>query len=286
MGSECCKSRPDDSESSKSLPKKNQQLVKLKETGEQLTKDLDELERKVQSLKKIEVLKPESIVRWDKNDYATYIAFLGELEKQAAALEHSPAIQLLGNPKDGETAEQEEARIQALSQFVSDLRAFNQPGDLPDGEWLSVVKQIVARKTGLVGCKGQKEEVGKQLEQFEGVVKGVENKEGKDSGAGSPSTNERKSLTVSLSDLHSLHALQSKLRSKFTVLDTTLDGCLRVVQGGERVFQAISYLSRIALGMQATIDRHKKVGKETEVRAEDPTVESDELEIVVRQTVD
>ena len=255
MGCECCKPRTE--VIPLSLPSKADKETKLESLGNQLLRDLEILQDNIKAPKNAAV----SQVLWSTTDFTKYSEFLLALTKQTEALQRSPAIQLVGLPTEGAAPEEISARCKAMAEFITELRSLHEPGELPDSDWLVAVQQLVAKKAVLFTCKRRYEQLAKQCNDYQ------------------------EALSI-LAEEGEPQVTEAKVKLVQKEVGAVLDGYFVVIQLTERVFQAISFLSRIALGMQTRIEALSgKTLLTTEAR-EQPVQQSDglQMETLVRES--
>jgi hypothetical protein len=223
MGCECCKPRPE--EVPPSLPSKSNKTSRLSAQGKQLLQDFQALCNNIKAPKGVG---PNPQALWTSADFKAYGKFLAALGKQAENLEQSPAIQMLGLPIEGLEETEANERRKVMESFVAELRGLHEPGELPDPEWLGAVKQLVSKKAVFSACKKRYEQLAKQRQDYQAAT-------------------EKATEQEDFVPVDQVLALQ-------TEAGETLDGYLGVIQQTERIFQAISFLSRVALGMQARVE--------------------------------
>lgn len=252
MGCECCK--PREGELPPALPSKAAKTGEVKAQGEQLLKDLQTLGNNIKAPKNAAAT---SQTLWASADFKAYGEFLTALAQQTEAMEQSEAIQLLGLPTEGVSAEEVSARCQTMAAFVAELRSLHEPGALPDPDWLETVKQLVGKKHVFLACKRRYEQLLQQCLDYESEAAAVPEDEG-----------------------HTLAQVQTLQRE----VGETLDGYCTVIQLTERIFQAISFLSRIALGMQARIETLSGRSRPSAVAREPASQQGVQLEMEIRDS--
>lgn len=223
MGCECCKSRLEATPTS--LPSKSRKVSSLVVQGKQLSQDFQTLLNNIQAPKGAGD-NPQSL--WTVADLKMYGEFLAKLVKQVEELEQNPVIQVLGLPTEGLEAAEVSERCRAMESFIAQLRSMSEPGDLPDAQWLEAVKQLVAKKTVFLACKKRYEQLQKQFQDYRANSGNVPQKD--------------------------ILVIVDKGQALQTQVGQTMDGYFTIIQRTERVFQAISFLSRVAMGMQARLD--------------------------------
>lgn len=223
MGCECCKSRAE--AIPLGLPSKTGKDAKLEAMGTQLLQDLETLQNNIKAPKNSAV--PQ--VLWTAPDFAKYSEFLQALAKQTDALKRSPAIQLIDLPTEGVSPEEIKARCKAMAEFIAEMRNLHEPGALPDSDWLVAVRQLVAKKAVFLAYKRRYEQLVKQGNDY----------------------HEALSILTEESEAQITEARVVLVQKE---VGEALEGYCTVIQLTERIFQAISFMSRIALEMQERID--------------------------------
>lgn len=254
MGCECCKPRPE--AVPLSLPSKPKGNIekKLESMGNQLLHDLETLRDNIKAPKN----SATSRTLWNTTDFSKYSEFLLALAKQAEALQRSPAIQLIGLPTAGVAPEEVSARCKAMAEFITEMRSLHEPGTLPDPDWLVAVQQLVAKKSVFFACKRRYEQLVKQCNDYQEAL----------------------SILTEESEPQITEAKVVLLQKE---VGEVLDGYCTVIQLTERIFQAISFLSRVALGMQARIEALSGHTPFTTEALERPAQQNEHLRMEIRE---
>ena len=230
MGCHCCRKEAEE-KSQQSLPSKRQQPLLVEETGERLLHDLKSLRDNMKAPK----LSTTSTSLWSLKDFHLYESFLTALLQQAETLQQSPAIHILSLPVEGVSPEELRQRYEEMERFIQELRGLHEPGELPDAEWLEAVKQLVGKKNLFLTCKQRYEQLKQQFYAYQSAVEELNNAE---------------EACTKLDISH----LNDELSTVQRETGEVLTGYCTVIQLTEKVFQTISFLSRVALGMQARMD--------------------------------
>ena len=167
---------------------------------------------------------------WSSSDFSAYSVFLTSLASQAEALQQNPLLQSLSLPIDRRNQTENRQKASEMQEFIHNLRDLHEPGELPDAFWLEAVKQLV----------GKKSEINAQKQLFDRLSQKILSK------------------TVASSQIS---ALQVEITALF-------DGFFLIIQLTERIFRAISFLSRVALVMQTRIDEINAFEMSPETRIE------------------
>jgi len=252
MGCECFKPRGE--ELPPRLPSKAGKVTKVESEGEQLLKDMQELSNSIRAPKNASATLQAF---WTPADFKAYGEFLTALAQQTEALEQSAAISLLGLPTEGVPPEEVIARCQAMAAFVAELRGLHEPGALPDSDWLEVVKQLVSKKHTLLACKHRYEQLLQLCLDYQDAA-------------------------ATLPDEAQAQTLKAQVQTLQKEVGETMDGYCTVIQLTERIFQAISYLSRVALGMEARIDTLSGRTRSSPVSREPASQQDAGLEMEIR----
>jgi len=223
MGSECCKGRPDSVPPT--LPSKSRKTSRLTAQGKQLSQAFQTLLNNIQAPKGVGS-SPQAL--WTLADLQTYREFLAALVQEIESMEQNPVIQLLGLPTEGLEGGEVEERCRAMQDFIAQLKGIHEPRKLPDVEWLEAVQHLVGKKTVFLACRKRCEQLYKEFQDFRASLGNTPNK-------------------------HTLPYVEKTLVLQSQV-EQTIDGYFAIIQQTERVFQAVSFLSRVALGMQARLD--------------------------------